>query len=185
MSECHSAELPILDISQPLQPSALASLAEACQEWGFFRISNHGISKELYNKLYSLSQQLFGLPAETKLELGPSSSINTYTPHFIASPFFECLRVLGPNFFASAQSSADTLFGQQSFEFRWYTNCNFLFFMRLYFLFFPDCFHIFCVLFFSFPFPSLQSGTTRIWDQDDRIIEENLGDFIDEFGGGF
>jgi hypothetical protein len=118
MPECHSAELPILDISQPLQPSALASLAEACQEWGFFRISNHGISKELYNKLYSLSQQLFGLPAETKLELGPSSSINTYTPHFIASPFFECLRVFGPNFFASAQSSADTLFGQQSFEFR-------------------------------------------------------------------
>lgn len=118
MPECHSAELPILDISQPLQPSALASLAEACQEWGFFRISNHGISKELYNKLYSLSQQLFGLPAETKLELGPSSSINTYTPHFIASPFFECLRVWGPNFFASAQSSADTLFGQQSFEFR-------------------------------------------------------------------
>jgi hypothetical protein len=57
--------------------------------------------------------------------------------------------------------------------------------MRLYFLFFPDCFHIFCVLFFSFPFPSLQSGTTRIWDQDDRIIEENRGDFIDEFGGGF
>jgi hypothetical protein len=40
-------------------------------------------------------------------------------------------------------------------------------------------------LFFSFPFPSLQSGTTRIWDQDDRIIEENRGDFIDEFGGGF
>ncbi|KAJ7007668.1 hypothetical protein NC653_006641 [Populus alba x Populus x berolinensis] len=95
MPECHSAELPILDISQPLQPSALASLAEACQEWVFFRISNHGISKELYNKLYSLSQQLFGLPAETKLELGPSSSINTYTPHFIASPFFECLRVFG------------------------------------------------------------------------------------------
>ncbi|KAB5527095.1 hypothetical protein DKX38_020942 [Salix brachista] len=117
MPECHSVELPILDISQPLEPSALASLAEACKKWGFFRITNHGMSKELYSKLYSLSQQFFNLPSETKLELGPSSSINTYTPHFIASPFFECLRVFGPNFFASAQSSANTLFGQQSFAF--------------------------------------------------------------------
>uniref|UniRef100_A0A6N2MH11 Fe2OG dioxygenase domain-containing protein n=1 Tax=Salix viminalis TaxID=40686 RepID=A0A6N2MH11_SALVM len=117
MPECHSVELPILDVSQPLEPSALASLAEACKKWGFFRITNHGMSKELYSKLYSLSQQFFNLPSETKLELGPSSSINTYTPHFIASPFFECLRVFGPNFFASAQSSANTLFGQQSFAF--------------------------------------------------------------------
>ncbi|CAK7348888.1 unnamed protein product [Dovyalis caffra] len=115
--QCHSVELPILDISRPLEPSARASLAEACKKWGFFHITGHGISKGLYNKLYSLSQQLFNLPSETKLELGPSSSIKTYTPHFIASPFFECLRVFGPNFFASAQSSANTLFGQQSFEF--------------------------------------------------------------------
>ncbi|KAJ9171377.1 hypothetical protein P3X46_014759 [Hevea brasiliensis] len=112
-----SVELPILDISKPLHPSFLSSLAEACEKWGFFLIKNHGISKHLYNKICSLSQDIFSLPSETKLELGPSSSVKTYTPHFIASPFFESLRVSGPNFFASAQSSTNILFNQQSCEF--------------------------------------------------------------------
>ncbi|GMY09175.1 gibberellin 20-oxidase-like protein [Fagus crenata] len=118
MSESqNSIELPILDISQPLHPSFLTSLAEACKKWGFFHIINHGISKDLFSKLYLLSKDLFNLPSETKLKVGPFSSIKTYTPHFIASPYFESLRVSGPNFFASAQSSANALFVQQNSEF--------------------------------------------------------------------
>ncbi|EEF50529.1 gibberellin 20-oxidase-like protein [Ricinus communis] len=112
-----SVELPILDISKPINQSSLSSLAEACKEWGFFNITNHGISKQLYNKIYLLSQNIFSLPSEIKFKLGPSSSIKTYTPHFIASPYFESLRVSGPNFLASAQSSADVLFNQQNSEF--------------------------------------------------------------------
>ncbi|KAJ0051443.1 hypothetical protein Pint_00431 [Pistacia integerrima] len=118
MSESQTAvDLPILDISQPLDSSSLSSISEACKTWGFFLISNHGISKDVYTRLSMLSKQLFGLPSDTKLELGPLSSTKTYTPHFIASPFFESLRVAGPNFFASAQSSANILFDQQSLEF--------------------------------------------------------------------
>ncbi|KAJ4826393.1 hypothetical protein Tsubulata_025173, partial [Turnera subulata] len=117
MPETSSVELPILDISQPLTSSSLSSLAVACKKWGFFHITNHGIPKELYHKLHLLSQYLFSLPSETKLELGPSSSLKTYTPHFIASPFFESLRVSGPNFFASAQGSANVLLDQQCSEF--------------------------------------------------------------------
>ncbi|KAJ4728284.1 2-oxoglutarate-dependent dioxygenase [Melia azedarach] len=76
-------ELPVLDISKPLDTSSMCSLTEACKTWGFFLVSNHGISRELY-----------------------------------ASPFFESLRISGPNFFASAESSANFLFNQQStFEF--------------------------------------------------------------------
>ncbi|KAL5792396.1 hypothetical protein ACOSP7_000990 [Xanthoceras sorbifolium] len=112
-----SVELPILDISQPLQPYCLSSLAEACKTWGFFLISNHGISRDLYRRIYMLSQQLFSLPSDTKLQLGPSSSSKTYIPHFIASPFFESLRIDGPNFLASAQSSANILYDQQSSDF--------------------------------------------------------------------
>ncbi|XP_031275806.1 gibberellin 20-oxidase-like protein [Pistacia vera] len=118
MSESQTAvDLPILDISQPLDSSSLSSISEACKTWGFFLISNHGISKDVYTRLSMLSKQLFGLPSDTKLELGPLSSTKTYTPHFIASPFFESLRVAGPNFFASAQSSANILFDKQSLEF--------------------------------------------------------------------
>ncbi|GLT84604.1 hypothetical protein SLE2022_028250 [Rubroshorea leprosula] len=112
-----AVELPILDMSQPLDSSSLSSLSEACKTWGFFLITNHGISKDLYNRIHLLSNQLFSLPSDTKLELGPLSSLRTYTPHFIASPFFESLRVSGPNFLKSAQSSIDILLQKQNSEF--------------------------------------------------------------------
>ncbi|ESR34853.1 hypothetical protein CICLE_v10006410mg [Citrus x clementina] len=111
-----SVELPVLDISQPLSPSALSSLSRACEEWGFFYITNHGVSKHLYRRLHSLSNQLFDLPYESKLKVGPSSSTKTYTPHFIASPFFESIRVSGPEFFASAKATVDVLFDEPPSE---------------------------------------------------------------------
>ncbi|XP_061373544.1 gibberellin 20-oxidase-like protein [Gastrolobium bilobum] len=111
------ADLPILDISQPLQPSSLTSLSKACKDWGFFHIINHGISKDLCSQLHLLSKYLFSLPSNTKLKLGPFSSIKSYTPHFIASPFFESLRINGPNFYVSAKSSEDILFDKQNSKF--------------------------------------------------------------------
>lgn len=125
MSELQiSVELPVLDLSQPVELSFLSSLAHACQEWGFFYVTNHGISKTLFCEVCSLSKHIFSLPADSKLKLGPSSCLKTYTPHFIASPYFESLRVSGPDFFASAKNSADELFSQQNLEFRY---CSFFF----------------------------------------------------------
>ncbi|OIW02046.1 hypothetical protein TanjilG_21095 [Lupinus angustifolius] len=116
-SKPYVVELPILDISQPFQPSSLSVLSKACKKWGFFHIINHGISKDLCSRLYSLSKDLFSLPSDTKLKLGPLSSIKSYTPHFIASPFFESLRVDGPNFYVSAKCSEDILFDKQNSKF--------------------------------------------------------------------
>ncbi|KAK9103640.1 hypothetical protein Sjap_020894 [Stephania japonica] len=117
MSVSHNAvQLPVLDISRPLQVTSLSSLREACKEWGFFHITNHGISKDLLGKLYSLSKQLFCVPIDIKMRIGPSSLIGTYIPHFIASPFYECVRVSGPDFFTSAKSSTDVLFNSSSSE---------------------------------------------------------------------
>ncbi|KAL5727458.1 hypothetical protein ACHQM5_000653 [Ranunculus cassubicifolius] len=110
-------QLPVLDISQPLNAHCLSSLREACQEWGFFYITNHGISKEQYRELYSLSKQLFDFPTDAKLKLGPLSSAKTYIPHFIASPFFESFRVSGPDFLSSAKSTTDVLFSPTNSEF--------------------------------------------------------------------
>lgn len=112
-------QLPVFDVFQPLTPSSLSSLSLACREWGFFRITNHGVPKDVFRKLYSLSNHLFSLPNEFKLKvIGPNSSLKTYTPHFIASPSYESLLVSGPDFFASAQSSVDVLFDQPDSEFR-------------------------------------------------------------------
>ncbi|KAJ0043835.1 hypothetical protein Pint_17172 [Pistacia integerrima] len=112
-----TVELPVLDISQPLSTSKLSALSAACKEWGFFYITNHGVSKDLYRKLHSLSNHLFNLPYETKVKVGPFSSIKTYTPHFIASPFFESFRVSGPDFSSSAQSSVEALLKEPNSDF--------------------------------------------------------------------
>ncbi|XP_057440369.1 gibberellin 20-oxidase-like protein [Lotus japonicus] len=118
MSQTKSyADIPIVDISQPLQSPSMSSLSKACKDWGFFHIINHGISKDIGSQLQSQSKQLFNLPSDTKLQLGPFSSLKSYTPHFIASPFFESLRVDGPNFYASAKSSAETLLYKQDSKF--------------------------------------------------------------------
>ncbi|KAJ8753006.1 hypothetical protein K2173_008741 [Erythroxylum novogranatense] len=107
-----SIDLPVIDVSQPLllSPSALSTLSSACRDWGFFRITNHGVCRDLYRKIYAVSNDLFKLPFTMKIKAGPFSSARTYTPRFIASPFFESLRVSGPDFAASAQVSAEVLF---------------------------------------------------------------------------
>ncbi|XP_058743999.1 gibberellin 20-oxidase-like protein [Vicia villosa] len=112
-----NVDLPIIDISEPFQSSSLATLSKACKEWGFFHIINHEVSKDLCSQLHSLSKFVFSLPCDTKLKLGPFSSLKSYTPHFIASPFFESLRVDGPNFYVSAKSSQDVLFENQNSKF--------------------------------------------------------------------
>ncbi|XP_039064640.1 gibberellin 20-oxidase-like protein [Hibiscus syriacus] len=112
-----SVELPVFDISQPLSPSSLSLLSLACTRWGFFRITNHGVPKHIFTNLYSLSNRIFSLSNESKLKLGPTSPLKSYTPHFIASPFYESLLVSGPDFFASAQSSVDVLFDHPNSEF--------------------------------------------------------------------
>ncbi|KAF8114875.1 hypothetical protein N665_0032s0007 [Sinapis alba] len=98
-----SVELPVFDISKPLNESSLTSLQDACKEWGFFYVTNHGISGDMYQKLRRFSGGIFGLGDEEKMKMGASN----YTPRFIASPFFESLRVSGPDFHASAKSSID------------------------------------------------------------------------------
>lgn len=112
-----SIELPVFDISKSINPSSLSSLSLACKDWGFFHIINHGISKDLYYKLRFLSNQVFSLPYEVKVKAGPTSSVKTYTPRFIASPYYESLRVSGPDFCASAQSSVEALLNQPNSEF--------------------------------------------------------------------
>lgn len=119
MFESQNSILPILDLKQPADPSFLSSLSQACQELGFFYVTNHGIPRSLFSKARSLSHDIFSLPTETKLKLGPSSSLKTYTPPFIASPYFESLRVTGPDFFASAKASTEELFGQEKPEYRY------------------------------------------------------------------
>ncbi|XP_031502664.1 gibberellin 20-oxidase-like protein [Nymphaea colorata] len=111
------AVLDMADAQGHQSPSTLASLSHACQEWGFFRVANHGIPRELLGCVSSLSKELFSLPPHSKDKAGPSSSLKTYTPPFIVSPFFESFRVSGPDFAGSAKSTAERLLEEPRAEF--------------------------------------------------------------------
>ncbi|KAJ9553649.1 hypothetical protein OSB04_017694 [Centaurea solstitialis] len=72
-------DLPVIDFAQ-LQgndrPAVLRKLAQACQEYGFFRLlmlvhacmqlTNHGISNEVVSKMIDVSKRFFELPFEER-----------------------------------------------------------------------------------------------------------------------
>lgn len=81
----------------------------------FFNMINHGISKDLYCKIYC-PQKTYS----TSLLTLRSKLVFSFTLKHILlisqpPPYLESLQVLGPNFFVSAQSSANVLFVQQNF----------------------------------------------------------------------
>ena len=68
-------ELPILDLGEFLAGSAGAvealavQLRHACEEIGFFFITNHGISDELISSIFAETKRFHGLPEGDKLAL--------------------------------------------------------------------------------------------------------------------
>ncbi|XP_059063578.1 2-oxoglutarate-dependent dioxygenase AOP3-like [Cryptomeria japonica] len=69
------AELPLIDLSAlrselkegDLDLQRLCSqVKEAAQQWGAFRVVNHGVEEELVNTVDSVSRDLFSLPTQVK-----------------------------------------------------------------------------------------------------------------------
>lgn len=115
-------ELLVMDMNscEHLSESSRLSLYKACNEWGHFYIKNHGVSKELYQKLRAVTDELLtAVPEETKegkLKVGAS----WYTPRFRLSPYIESFKFLGPNFsdYASDLGFTEQVFGQRVTQFR-------------------------------------------------------------------
>tara|TARA_R110002050_G_scaffold275184_3_gene419883 strand:- start:575 stop:1060 length:486 start_codon:yes stop_codon:yes gene_type:complete len=61
-----SNSLPILDFSQ--QDGLAESLLHACRNYGFFYLTNHGVSSELIEDVFEQSKAFFSLPLENKME---------------------------------------------------------------------------------------------------------------------
>ncbi len=67
-------QVPIIDVSLLRYETAATEkvaneLRKACTEYGFFYISNHGISEQLQNDLETLSHQFFQLDLEVKMQI--------------------------------------------------------------------------------------------------------------------
>ncbi|MED6130972.1 Jasmonate-induced oxygenase 2 [Stylosanthes scabra] len=75
--------IPVIDLQHlysgedsALQEETLRRVAEACQDWGFFQVVNHGISHELMRKVRELWREFFDQPYEVKEEY--ANSPDTY-----------------------------------------------------------------------------------------------------------
>ena len=55
--------VPTIDMHDP---HAVARIAEACSEWGFFQVVNHGIDAELVEATWQQSRAFFAQPTATK-----------------------------------------------------------------------------------------------------------------------
>ncbi|KAH9309633.1 hypothetical protein KI387_037544 [Taxus chinensis] len=82
-------DLPLIDVSQFPQElefegahfhnhPEVAKLEEACKEWGFFRVVNHGIEPDLLQKVMSVSRDLLSMPAEVKERVQTYNAVQTY-----------------------------------------------------------------------------------------------------------
>jgi isopenicillin N synthase-like dioxygenase len=69
-------QVPIIDIAElqvdsaaPQARPAVDSIAEACGSWGFFQVTNHGISQDLIDQVWQQTRGFFNLPIERKMSV--------------------------------------------------------------------------------------------------------------------
>lgn len=56
--------VPVIDLQE--LPFPYTKLREACQEWGCFRVMNHGVPVMLMSEMKRVARLLLDLPIETK-----------------------------------------------------------------------------------------------------------------------
>lgn len=66
----HLSGIPVINLSQP---GSEALVVRACEELGFFKVTDHGIPMELIAKLEEEAVKFFALPQTDKERVGPAS----------------------------------------------------------------------------------------------------------------
>ncbi|SBS32175.1 2-oxoglutarate-dependent ethylene/succinate-forming enzyme [Marinomonas aquimarina] len=87
--ETEVSSIPVVDVSTLIDgsdPDSVANkIGDVCENLGFLYIVNHGVSKELMDKVKSYTEQFFDLPLEEKQKLNIENSGETlrgYIPMF-------------------------------------------------------------------------------------------------------
>ncbi len=58
-------QIPTIDLAA-LDSALVASIGEACRDWGFFQVVNHGVGEAETERLRAVTRAYFALPRETK-----------------------------------------------------------------------------------------------------------------------
>ncbi|KAK7400875.1 hypothetical protein VNO78_12183 [Psophocarpus tetragonolobus] len=83
-----SYQIPVIDLAllSCRNSEELLKLDVACKEWGFFQIVNHGVQKELLQRMKDASAEFFKLPIEEKEKYAmPSNDIQGYGHAYVVS----------------------------------------------------------------------------------------------------
>ncbi|KAG9452236.1 hypothetical protein H6P81_005140 [Aristolochia fimbriata] len=83
-------EIPVIDLGRLLDSrfsqEEKSKLHDACQNWGFFQLVNHGVSGELIEEMKGVVEEFFELPlSEKKVYAQPVDSIEGYGQAFVVS----------------------------------------------------------------------------------------------------
>lgn len=62
-------KLPIIDMSGLDRSSTASSIRQACIDFGFFYVVNHGLDKDILSELFNESNKFFSLALEDKMKL--------------------------------------------------------------------------------------------------------------------
>lgn len=66
--------IPVVDMEKLQSGAAVREMAEACKEWGFFHVINHGISGEMMECVKDTWRQFFDQPLDVKKQYANSPS---------------------------------------------------------------------------------------------------------------
>ncbi|MDD9959868.1 MAG: hypothetical protein OXU66_13155 [Gammaproteobacteria bacterium] len=65
-----SLNIPVLNVSRGFDnPEFIEELSHACEDWGFFQLTGHGIDQGLREKFFQAQKDFFALSKESKLAL--------------------------------------------------------------------------------------------------------------------
>ena len=62
--------IPLVDLSKP---DAKSLIVKACEEFGFFKVINHGVPMEAISQLESEATKFFSMPLAEKEKAGPAN----------------------------------------------------------------------------------------------------------------
>nr|AFK48835.1 unknown [Medicago truncatula] len=79
MAGTATLSLPIIDLSSPDRISTAKSIHQACVEYGFFYLVNHGVDEDFIKQAFDQSANFFSLPIEDKIKLN-RKEYRGYTP---------------------------------------------------------------------------------------------------------
>ncbi|KAK4489789.1 hypothetical protein RD792_000428 [Penstemon davidsonii] len=67
VADYHNA--PVIDLGFGDRKYIVQQISDACQQYGFFQIINHGVSKDITENMLKVSKEFFDLPIEEKMKL--------------------------------------------------------------------------------------------------------------------